>query len=154
MTAFGPTPCTIPSSQGYGLSAALALFEPNNVPTPVLSFQSQPSNTITGATMASFVVAVSQTFTGNVTLTANNCAGVSFSGLTEAVSGTTATFNAVLPTGIANGCTFTASAMGATPAISNAFNITGIPAGLSFTQQPTDTVNNGAFQPPVAGRRQ
>jgi hypothetical protein len=78
---------------------------------------------------------------------------VSFSGLTATISGSTTTFNAVVPTGISSGCYFTASASGATTSgASNAFDVIGIPLGLSFTQHPTDTVNGGAFNPPIAGR--
>jgi hypothetical protein len=175
------TPITVaPVSPGvYGLSAAwkftnngaemlswtfdgsnatlisAVMFAPGNVapPTPVLSFQSEPSTTQSGSTMTTFVVSHTGTLSGTVTLTPTNCAGVSFSGLTATISGNAATFNAVVPTGIATGCGFTASAPGATSAESNLFSILGIPLGLSFTQQPTDTINNGAFQPPVAGRK-
>jgi hypothetical protein len=142
------------TAPGATSSAPSNLFNVTPAPVPTLVFTSQPSTTQSGATMTPFIVTAPSGVTGNVTLQANGCAGVAFAGLQATISGTTATFNAVVPTGIAAGCSFTASvASGANPASSMPFDVTGIPLGLSFTQHPTDTVNGGAFNPPIAGRK-
>jgi hypothetical protein len=151
-----PMSCTIDAYDNTNTSVGVITSAPFNVnaPMPVLSFQSQPSTTTSGMTMTSFVVSHTGTLSGSVGLTANNCAGVSFSGLTATISGTTATFNMVVPTSVTtvNGCTFTASAAGATSATSNTFNINGVPVVpvLTWIAQPTTTVTGTHFTPPIA----
>jgi hypothetical protein len=93
-----------------------------------LSFTVQPATTVSGMTMASFTVTDSDnTFSGTVTLTANGC-GAGFTNTSGSATAGVKVFSTVGTSASGSGCNFTASASGASNAVSNLFDITPAPA--------------------------
>jgi hypothetical protein len=89
-----------------------------------LTFTQQPTTTVQGNTMTPPVIVTNSnsSFTGNISLAISGC-GAGATNTTAAASGGAATFSALGMTGAGVGCTFTASATGATNAVSNPFDV-------------------------------
>jgi hypothetical protein len=155
---------------GYTLTASAtgltpATSNPFNVTTTVgppakLAFAVQPSNVVSGASIAPAVQVAVQDASGNLVTTATkaitmaigtNPGGGTLSGTTtaNAVNGV-ATFFTLSINNLGTGYTLTASATGLTSATSSAFNVTlGPPAKLAFTVQPSNVVAGASIAPAV-----
>jgi hypothetical protein len=117
-------------------------YTPYNYPHPrvssteFLAFTVQPVNTTSGATMTSFTVracsaagfpscSVDTSKTDTISLTVTGCGSVASGTTSHAMSSGVYSFNAVVMTGNATGCTFQVTGTGYASGLSSSFNVAG-----------------------------
>jgi len=161
------------ASDIYGLLVPKSPFQPTLPPTPTtwalpitstaetkLEFKTQPSNTVSAASISPSLTVAIEDAGGNVQTSAveavtlaigANPSSGTLSGMTTvtAVDGI-ATFPGISINKAGTGYTLAAWATGLSGATSNSFNITaGVASKLAFTQQPGTTTANQSISPAV-----